>query len=114
MWQPHKENAATIKIESPLVNEEEMKAMRASGRKIETLPTFWDVKDGPTGLAKAVKNLCDAAEKAVRAGAEILVLSDYSPSAPTPEKTYIPPLLAGTNSIYLCPIARARHGANVS
>eukprot|EP00281_Chroomonas_sp_CCMP1168_P021546 CAMPEP_0206230908 /NCGR_PEP_ID=MMETSP0047_2-20121206/10538_1 /ASSEMBLY_ACC=CAM_ASM_000192 /TAXON_ID=195065 /ORGANISM="Chroomonas mesostigmatica_cf, Strain CCMP1168" /LENGTH=2187 /DNA_ID=CAMNT_0053654419 /DNA_START=28 /DNA_END=6591 /DNA_ORIENTATION=+ len=90
---PNAANAATIHIESPVMNENEMKQMRESGRKVETLPTFWEVKEGPSGLKGAVERLCEAAEKAVRGGAEILVLSDYA-AAPDQSKTYIPPLLA--------------------
>jgi hypothetical protein len=44
--------------------------MRNSGRKTETLSTFWAVSDGPDGLAKAVKKLQADAEAAVKAGEE--------------------------------------------
>lgn len=46
----------------------EMEAMRNSGRKTQTLPTFWKVSDGPNGLAAAVKKLQADAEAAVKAG----------------------------------------------
>jgi hypothetical protein len=52
----------------PFVLQNEMDAMRNSGRKTETLSTFWSVSDGPDGLAKAVKKLQADAEAAVKAG----------------------------------------------
>lgn len=56
--QPSADNAASIKVESPLLNENEMKAMRDSGRKITTLPTFWKVAEGPAGQSACFRLRC--------------------------------------------------------
>jgi len=58
------------------------------------LSTVYPLADGPQGLAAAVGRLTDAAVKAVRDGAEVLLLSDRLGSDLEGELTYIPPLLA--------------------
>ena len=86
--------AGLIKLESPLLNDGEIQTVQNSGRASKTLSTLYEVSSGPAGLRKAVEALCQQAEAAVRAGAEILVLSDLAKGGITAEKTYIPPLLA--------------------
>lgn len=57
----------------------------------QTLDMCWDADKGVDGLEPALKALCEAAEKAVRAHYNILILSDRSMSA---NRIPIPALLA--------------------
>ena len=43
-----------------------------------TLPMLFNVSEGPDGLKRSLDELCEAAAKAVRCGASILILSDQS------------------------------------
>ena len=43
-------NAEQIKIESPVVNENEMKMIENSGRKVAKLSTLYALSEGPEGL----------------------------------------------------------------
>ncbi len=87
-----KESAANvIHIQNPILNEASLAAIREQGLKNTTLKTLLPITDGPKGLNKKLKALCDEAENAVCAGNQILVLSDRGIG---PKTTYIPPLLA--------------------
>lgn len=88
------ENARLLKVESPVLNEAELKEIRDSEFATETLSTLFAVADGPEGLETAVKNLCNHAATAVQNGKEIIILSDKCDSGINAELTYIPPLLA--------------------
>ena len=72
------EHAAQVSIDSPILFNEELEAVRAIGgdHKAVTLSSLWKAASGPTGLAPAVRELTKAAEKAVDEGARILNLSD--------------------------------------
>lgn len=93
-----------IKLESPLLNEGQLRYIKESSLKTVELSTLYPIAAGPAGLEKALLRLSQEAESAVKAGAEIIVLSDRSPDVPklTAEYSYIPPLLAvGTVHQYL-------------
>ena len=91
--EPTADNAAQVKIDSPVINEAELDMIKAA-RKTVTLPTLYDIAAGPQGLEAAIKQLSAAAEQAVKDGAEILVLSDFEAGGIKQGQTYIPPLLA--------------------
>jgi glutamate synthase (ferredoxin) len=95
------EFAKLLKLETPVLNDAELDAIRNSGFPTASLSTLFAIANGPSGLKAAVQNLSQAAESAVRAGNKILVLSDRLPvetgqgaSPLNAEYTYIPPLLA--------------------
>ncbi|HEY9760901.1 MAG TPA: glutamate synthase large subunit [Trichocoleus sp.] len=93
------EYARLLKLESPVINEPELELIRQSGFDTETLSTLYSIADGPAGLEKAVRALCERAAVAVQAGKAILILSDRISSQSESdeldaETTYIPPLLA--------------------
>jgi glutamate synthase (NADPH/NADH) large chain/glutamate synthase (ferredoxin) len=87
------EHAAQVSIDSPILLNEELQAVRAVGgdHKAETLSTLWKAASGAAGLAPAIRALTLAAEKAVDDGARILVLSDKGVDH---ENLAIPALLA--------------------
>jgi len=93
------EDAKRIKLDSPVLNEAELAAIKASGFETVQLSTLFAIAAGPTGLEAAVRQLCDRAADAVRAGKKILILSDRlnqngEPAQVSADYSYIPPLLA--------------------
>ncbi len=87
------EHAAQLSMNSPILLDEEMEAIRNIGgeHKSVTLSTLWKAASGATGLAPAVRELCKAAEKAVDEEHRILILSDKGVDH---EHLAIPTLLA--------------------
>jgi glutamate synthase (ferredoxin) len=88
---PEAAAAGVLHLSSPILNEAELAALGGHGLPLSTLSTLLPVADGPGALAAAVERLKAEAEAAVRAGSQILVLSDRGITA---ANTYIPPLLA--------------------
>lgn len=91
---PKAENARLLRLESPIVNEAELRMIYDSDFRTTKLDTTYALADGPKGLKAALDRLGDAAVKAVRSGAEVLVLSDRAEGGLGTELTYIPPMLA--------------------
>jgi len=88
------EHARILRIEHPVITNEELERLRqirSKGFRSVTLPCLFKVADGGDGLRGALDALCAAAEQAVRDGANILILSDRGV---TPELAPIPMLLA--------------------
>ena len=85
------EDARLLKIDSPVLNEAELEALRQSDFPSTTLSTLYELESGPNGGAIALTRLCEKAAEAVEQGKEIIILSDKGLTA---EQTYIPPLLA--------------------
>ncbi|WP_445635741.1 glutamate synthase large subunit [Nostoc sp. DSM 114161] len=100
LLEPKPEYARRLRLESPVLNETELEAIKLSGFATAELSTLFAIANGPEGLKAAVEALQARAAESVRAGAKILILSDQIP--PTSlnnagidtEYTYIPPLLA--------------------
>ena len=88
------EDARLLKLETPIINDGELKAIAHGDFKTKTLSTLYLISTGPSGLEQAVNKLCEQAASAVAAGAEILILSDRAGSGINEEYSYIPPLLA--------------------
>lgn len=67
-------------LPSPVLNEGELESLlKDSHLKPHVLPTFFDVGKGVEGsLKRSLYKLCEAADEAVRNGAQLLVLSDRS------------------------------------
>jgi glutamate synthase (ferredoxin) len=96
---PDPAGAAVLHLATPVLNEADLSALNDQGLPTTTLSTLLPVTDGPAGLEKALHRLGFEAEAAVRAGSQILVLSDRissdgKPSGISAGITYIPPLLA--------------------
>jgi len=88
------EYAKRLKLESPILNEAELEAVRQSGFETADLSTLFEIATGPQGLEVAVRALCEQAAATVRAGKKILILSDGVRDGLGAEYSYIPPLLA--------------------
>ena len=96
---PQAEAAAVIHLETPVLNEAELAAISQQGLPVQTLSTQVAVEACAGGLQPALEALCQAAEQAVRSGAQVLVLSDRvdasGAAAPlTPTTVAMPSLLS--------------------
>jgi glutamate synthase domain-containing protein 2/glutamate synthase domain-containing protein 1/glutamate synthase domain-containing protein 3 len=85
-------SAHVITFDSPIISEAQLSWLKAQPHyKSATLAATFKVADGPEGLAQALHQLCDEAERASRKGVVILVISDREVS---PDQAAIPMLLA--------------------
>jgi glutamate synthase (ferredoxin) len=94
LLQPTPQSCALIKLEHPLLTDEDLEKLRHMDRpgfKAETLPILFPAAEGATGLKNALDQLFAAADKAIAGDASILILSDRGIS---PESAPIPALLA--------------------
>jgi glutamate synthase (ferredoxin) len=91
---PAPECCRMIKMEHPLLTDEELGKLRhldRPGFKSVTLPILFKVADGAKGLEPALKKLFTSADKAIHDGVNTIVLSDRGVDA---EHAPIPALLA--------------------
>ena len=88
------EDARSLKLESPVLNNAELEVIKNSDIENKTLSTLYEIATGPQGLEAAIKQLCESAVQAVEAGAEILILSDRANHQIGVDYSYIPPLAA--------------------
>jgi len=88
------QHARMIRIEHPVITNAQLESLRQidqPGFASESLSCLYKVADGGEGLQAALDTLCAEAERAVRSGANILILSDRGVS---PDQAPIPMLLA--------------------
>jgi glutamate synthase (ferredoxin) len=91
---PSPESCALIKLQQPLLTDDELEKLRHVERpnfKASTLPILFKAREGAKGLETALNELFTAAETAIKGGSTILILSDRGIS---PELAPIPALLA--------------------
>jgi glutamate synthase (ferredoxin) len=94
LLEPKPEHARRLKLESPVLTDTELDAIKLSGFATAELSTLFPIASGPDGLKAAVESLQKQAAESVQAGAKILILSDQAGAGIGAELTYIPPLLA--------------------
>jgi glutamate synthase domain-containing protein 2/glutamate synthase domain-containing protein 1/glutamate synthase domain-containing protein 3 len=88
------EHARTIRVESPILLDDELEKIRhfeRDGNGAATLPMVFVAEEGPEGLKRALDELQASATRAVEEGANILILSDRMADA---AHAPIPSLLA--------------------
>ncbi|NDD39805.1 MAG: glutamate synthase subunit alpha, partial [Verrucomicrobia bacterium] len=76
---PQPESCRLIELKQPILSNEEfakLKHLNHPHFKSATLPTIFKASEGPGGLEKAMDDLCEAATKAIKDGANIIILSD--------------------------------------
>ena len=79
LLKPRPESCRMIKLEHPILTNEEFEKLRHVNRpnfKAVTLPILFQVAEGPKGLERALDELFCSADRAVRDGVNIIVLSD--------------------------------------
>jgi len=76
---PRPESCALIKLEYPILTNEELEKLRHVSRKgfdATTLPILFKAADGAKGMENALTELFNTADKAIAGGSNILILSD--------------------------------------
>ena len=94
LLQPTPESCRMIKLEQPILTNEELEKLRHINRpgfKAITLPILFKAADGEKGLETALQHLFAAADKAITEDTNIIILSDRGLSK---ELAPIPALLA--------------------
>ena len=93
---PKPESCRQLRLPEPILTNSDMKKLRGidlPGVKVVTLPILFDPKRGKAGLERALEDLFHAADRAITAGATILILSDKGVD---PLHAPIPALLASS------------------
>jgi len=80
LLQPTPQSCRMIKLEHPILTNDQLEKLRhvnQAGFKAITLPILFQAAQGPKGLEQAMNDLCAAADRAIRDGVNILILSDH-------------------------------------
>ncbi|MCM3749171.1 glutamate synthase large subunit [Paenibacillus pasadenensis] len=91
---PEPESARQIRLESPILSNEEfakLRHVRRPGFKSITLPIFFPADGGEKGLRQALDTMCEAADRVIAKGHNVLILSDFGSDR---DNCAIPALLA--------------------
>ncbi len=88
---PEIDAASVLHLNTPILNEEELKSIQNQDLPCKTIPLLFPIQDGPLGFQARINELCTEAELAVRNGNRIIILSDKGTNT---THSYIPPLLA--------------------
>nr|YP_010330199.1 ferredoxin-dependent glutamate synthase [Porphyridium aerugineum]UNJ17915.1 ferredoxin-dependent glutamate synthase [Porphyridium aerugineum] len=95
LFSPNADNASSIKLESPIINENELVKIKDLNKKTTILETWFKINNDDGALETAILKLCQDSYEAVREGSNILVLSDKNVTLDLKnEYAYIPPLMA--------------------
>ena len=79
LLKPTPESCALIKLEQPILTNEQLDKLKFIGRppfKAVTLPILFKAADGAKGLETALNDLFAAADKAIKDGNNIIIISD--------------------------------------
>lgn len=91
---PEPESCRHIRLESPILSNEEfakLRHIRRPGFKAITIPILFPANEGEAGLEQALDTLCEAADRVIAKGHNIIILSDRDVDA---DHAAIPALLA--------------------
>ncbi|GGA27466.1 glutamate synthase large subunit [Paenibacillus physcomitrellae] len=91
---PEPESCRQIRLETPILSNEEFAKLRhvhRPGFRSMTIPILFPAAEGAEGLRQAVETLCEAADRVIDKGHNVLILSDRGVDA---ENAAIPSLLA--------------------
>lgn len=94
LLKPEPESCRQIRIETPILSNEDFAKLRhvhRPGFRAMTLPILFPASEGAEGLRQAVDTLCEAADRVIEKGHNVLILSDKGVDA---ENAAIPSLLA--------------------
>jgi glutamate synthase (ferredoxin) len=94
LLKPEPESCHLIELKTPILTNAELaklKYLSEQGFKSSVISILFNPKEGVKGLETSIEEICEQADRAIAAGASIIVLSDQSFNA---EKAVIPALLA--------------------
>nr|YP_009399059.1 glutamate synthase [Taenioma perpusillum]ARW68456.1 glutamate synthase [Taenioma perpusillum] len=90
--QPNDILAKSIKLKSPILNENELVHLCNSSFKVSKLDTFIEINDSNNDFGVPIENICLQCLKDIENGVELIVLSDR-PKSLDQKYIFIPPLL---------------------
>lgn len=93
------DHAELVQLDTPFLLENEYEALLGLDQTIHghaVISCLWPVAEGPEGLEKAVDRICEESEKAVAAGARIVILSDRG----VDHENVAVPMLMATGSVH--------------
>ena len=93
------EHARLVQLDSPILLEHELKALRELGEEdhpAAVIQATWALSEAEAGLEKAIDRLCHEAEAAVQSGARILIISDRG----TDHARVAVPMLLATGAVH--------------
>jgi len=91
---PEPESCRQIKLDSPVLSNEEfakLRHIRRPGFKSITIPILFTASEGAAGLEAALKTMCEAADRVIGKGHNLIILSDRGVEE---DQAAIPALLA--------------------
>ncbi|WP_212938773.1 glutamate synthase large subunit [Paenibacillus antibioticophila] len=94
LLKPEPESCRQIRLEAPILSNEDfakLRHIRRPGFKAVTIPILFEAESGPEGLRQALDTLCEAADRVISKGHNVIILSDRGVDA---ENAAIPALLA--------------------
>ncbi|WP_027087508.1 glutamate synthase large subunit [Cohnella panacarvi] len=94
LLRPEPESCRHIKVKSPILTNEEfakIRHIRRPGFKSITLPMLFEASEGAAGLEAALEGMCEAADRVIAHGHNLLILSDRGMDR---DNAAIPALLA--------------------
>lgn len=94
LLKPEPESCRHIRLDSPVLSNEDfakIRHVRRPGFKSMTIPIFFNAADGAEGLRQALDGLCEAADRVIDKGHNLLILSDRGVDR---DNAAIPSLLA--------------------
>jgi glutamate synthase (ferredoxin) len=95
LFNPNVPGANYIKLESPVLNENELENIKTINLKTKTLDTWFKINNKNDDLEEALASLCISSYNLVSSGASILILSDKDHTNKLSKGyAYIPPLMA--------------------
>ena len=101
---PQAEAASVIHLDTPVLNEAELEGISQQGLPVQYLSTQVAVESCTGGFKSVLDGLCQAAERAVNAGVQVLVLSDRVDSSgratPLTATTVAIPALLAVGSVH--------------
>nr|YP_010986036.1 ferredoxin-dependent glutamate synthase [Polyopes affinis]WOL36954.1 ferredoxin-dependent glutamate synthase [Polyopes affinis] len=90
--EPIEDMSRTIKLESPILNEEDLSHISDYGFRVSTINTFFKQDIENFNFRARIKEICEESTNIVKKGVEIIILSDRFNSLNSAQ-AYIPPLL---------------------
>ncbi|MFF3922643.1 glutamate synthase large subunit [Paenibacillus lactis] len=94
LLKPEPESCRHILLDSPVLSNEDfakLRHVRRPGFKSMTIPIFFPAAEGAEGLRRAIDTMCEAADRVISKGHNILILSDRGVDK---DNAAIPSLLA--------------------
>ncbi|MBD8498343.1 glutamate synthase large subunit [Paenibacillus arenosi] len=91
---PEPESCRHVRLDTPVLSNEDfakLRHIRRPGFKSITIPILFSANEGANGLSEALQTMCEAADRVISKGHNIIILSDRGIDA---ENAAIPALLA--------------------